>query len=262
MNLSRIWAIVLRHILQMKRDITRMTEIIWYPIIDLVIWGLVTTFLQSSEQGIPLSFLFFVGGTILWILVYRMQTEMAISLLLDVWDRNLLNIFTSPITSFEFLAGLTIVSLLKLFITFTILSFLAIFLYAFNLFTLGIFLLPFVCNLLLMGWWMGVAINGVILRFGYRVESVGWALVYIFNPLSGVFFPVSTMPPWMQTAASFIPASYVFEGMREALAYGTVSSHLLFMSFLLNGIYTIAAILWYGWMFESAKQSGILAKMS
>lgn len=262
MSSKRILAVALRHIFQTKRDLSRVAEIIWFPIIDLMIWGLITSFLASSTIKAPQAVLFFIGGMILWVFVYRMQMSLSISILVDMWERNLLNLFTTPLTMVEHILGLTLVSLLKLTITFIILSFLALIVYSFSLSLLGVFIVPFAVNLMLMGWWMGTIINGLLLRFGFKIESFAWALVYVFNPLSGVFFPLSVMPHWMRTIAQFLPSSYIFEGMRQVLATGVMDTNRLFVSFGLNFVYSVLAVLIYYLLFRSSLRSGMLVKLS
>lgn len=262
MNFKRIFAIVIRHLFLLKRDLARIAEIVWYPIIDLTIWGLVTSFLSYQSELPEQAFLFFVGGMILWVFVYRMQMSLSISLMIDMWDRNFLNLFVSPLTTIEYMVGLTLVALLKLFLTFIILTLLALFFYAFDVTILGFYLIPFILSLMMMGWWMGTIINGFLLRFGFKIEAFAWALVYVFNPLSGVFYPLEVMPSWMRNVALFLPSSYIFEGMRQVLLEGFMDIDGLFISLALNIVYSIVALIIYYLLFRSTLRSGMLVKLS
>lgn len=262
MSTKRILAISLRHILLMRRDLTRLSEIIWFPVIDLAIWGLVTTFI-SSQSGLGRDvFSYLIGGMMLWVFVYRMQMSISISILVDMWERNFLNIFTSPITTLEYIIGLTVISSIKLIVTGSILVILSFIFYSFNIFILGLYLVPFVFSLMFMGWWMGTVINGLLLRFGFKIEAFAWALVYVFNPLSGVFFPLSVMPDWMRAVAQLLPSSYIFEGMRQVIDTGRMDALGLVASFGLNIVYSIMALFVYYSLFRSSLKSGILVKLS
>ena len=262
MSKRRIYAIVVRHFFQLKRDLSRLADIVWYPVIDLTIWGLVSSFLVGNTDKKEQFILFFLGGIILWVFVYRMQMGLSLSLMMDMWDRNFLNLFVSPLTIIEYIIGLTLTAVFKILITFFILTPLAFFLYSFNIFNLGIYLLPFFVSLMIMGWWMGVIINGLLLRYGFKIESFAWGFVYVFNPLSGVFFPWSTMPFWMRSISKLLPSSYIFEGMRQVLSLGTVDINLLIVSFGLNLAYSVIALGIFYYLFRSSLRCGILVKLS
>lgn len=39
--------------------------------------------------------------------------------------------------------------------------------------------------------------------------------------LSGVFFPIETMPQWIQPVSNILPLTYFVEGLRESMIYQT-----------------------------------------
>jgi ABC-2 type transport system permease protein len=54
--------------------------------------------------------------------------------------------------------------------------------------------------------------------------------------ISGVYYPVATLPGWLQTVASASPATYVIEGMRACLLRGEATVTLLPTVFTLIGV--------------------------
>lgn len=261
-SFTRIWAIIVRHLFSWPRDLESLAESFWWPSFDLFIWGFVTVYLRDAESTSNVFISFFLGAIVLWMFVYRAQQEMGFVFLKEVWDRNLLNIFTTPLKISEFVIGSLVLGITKLAISAIWMSILAIILFEFNIFSLGFWLIPFVLNLLVLGWTAGFIINGLIVQYGFRVQSFAWTLILIIQPFSAVFYPVSVLPQWMQTVAKLIPVSYVFEGMRQILLDGFLNTSSLIVATGLNMFYLALACLFFAESFKRAKRSGMIVKFS
>jgi ABC-2 type transport system permease protein len=141
-------------------------------------------------------------------------------------------------------------------------AFLGWILFQFNIFLFGWYLIPFILTLTVLGLWIGFIVMGLVIQYGYRVQSLAWSMIMIIMPFSAVFYPVSILPGWMQSIARFLPSSYVFEGMREVIAKGTMDVNALFIANILNLIYTILSLLFFAWGFRRAREKGIIVKFS
>jgi len=172
-----------------------------------------------------------------------------------------LNLFASPLTPAEYILSLMLVSVVKLITVSTIMAALAWVFYSFNIFLIGISLIPFVLNLIIMGWAIGIITTALILRFGQETEVLAWALGFMFMPVSAVFYPVSVLPPFLQTIANYIPASHVFEGMREVISAGGFPLHQLLWASALNAIYVFISFLFFHWNFNVVKRKGLLVRI-
>jgi ABC-2 type transport system permease protein len=140
-------------------------------------------------------------------------------------------------------------------------AFLAILLYKYSIFELGLPLLAFFTNLLVMGWATGLMISALIMRFGLGAESLAWIAVFALAPISGIYYPVSVLPGWLQHVSWALPSSYVFEGMRAVMFENTFRWDLFLASSALNVLYlTIGAALFL-WMFHTARRKGLLMKL-
>ncbi len=261
MRLHRVFAIMLRHLYLYKRSLSRLMEIFYWPILDLVLWGFITVFLSKFKADLPNFLAFFLGALILWDILYRSQQGISISFLEEIWSRNLLNLFVSPLRPGEFLLATMLVSIFKLFTATSVMVLLAWIFYSFNLFMLGVALIPFVLSLVIFGWSIGVVTAAVILRFGQKAEMMAWGLAFLFQPISAVFYPVSVLPPWLQKVAWCIPATPVFEGMRAVVLTGEFPLELLLRSFALNVVYLSCALWFFYYTFRIAKQKGLLLKV-
>ena len=261
MKLHRILALASRHLMLYKRSPQRIMEIIYWPVLDVVLWGFITLYLNRYQSGLPSVVAFFLGALILWDILFRAQQGVCISFLEEIWSRNLLNLFVSPLRPIEFLASTMLISIAKVILSSAATVLLALLFYSFNVFTIGLSLVPFVLNLILMGWAIGVFTTAIILRYGQQAEVLAWGLVLLFMPVSAVFYPVSILPPFLQGIAKFIPASYIFEGMRTVITGGVFPARELFWALGLNVLYLIVALNFFFWMFGVVKRRGLLVRV-
>jgi ABC-2 type transport system permease protein len=256
----RILAVVLRDLYALRHSVVRVFEILYWPLVELLIWGYVSLYLQARQ--VPAVVAGLLGGVLLWQLLFRSQSEVSIAFMEDVWSRNLLNVFASPLTPGEYLAGMVAFSLAKLVVATAIMGVLAFVLYGFGLFSLGPALVPFAFLLLVMGWALGVFTVGVVLRFGHSAEVVAWALSFAFQPFAAVFYPVAILPGPMQALAAAVPASHVFEGMRAVIAGQGIDAGSLAAAAVLDLVYVAGALWFFHAMLGGVRRSGGLSRFA
>jgi len=261
MKFHRSTALFIRHMYLYKRSVPRLLEVFYWPLLDLLVWGFITVYFAQFREKLPGFVTYFIGALILWDILFRSQQGISVSFLEDVWSRNLLNLFASPLNPAEYIFSLMVVSVAKLAIVTAVMAFLAWVLYSFNIFLIGLSLIPFVLSLVVMGWAIGIITTALILRFGQEAEVLAWALGFLFMPVSAVFYPVSVLPSFLRAIARFVPASYVFEGMREVVGTGKLPLNDLIHTSGLNAAYLLVAFLFFGWIFKIVKQKGLLVRI-
>ncbi len=261
MNPRRVFAVLLRQLYLYRRSFTRVLDVFYWPTVDLLLWGFVTLYLEKAATEMPHYVSFFLGGLILWNILLRAQQGLSVSFLEDIWARNLLNLFVSPLTILEYLAGLVLVSIVKVVIAFLVMGTLAALCFGFHIFILGSSLLPFILNLCALGWAIGLVTMASILRFGQEAEILAWALALLFLPISAVFYPVEVLPEALQMLASWVPSSYVFEGMRKIILEGIFEPGPLFKASFLNLLYLIGSYLLFIKVYRQALQRGTIPKI-
>ena len=139
---------------------------------------------------------------------------------------------------------------------------LAIPIHQFSIFSaLGPALILFFVNLLWFGWAMGLMIAALVLRLGLGAESLAWALIFLIQPLSGVYYPVATLPAWLQPVSWCLPPAPIFEGMRALLFDGSFRADLLAHAILLNLAWMALAVAVYFLLFRSARARGLLLQI-
>jgi ABC-2 type transport system permease protein len=154
------------------------------------------------------------------------------------------------------------VGLIKLTISGVYMSLLGYFLFQFNIFVFGWYLIPLIFTLVTVGLWTGFLVMGLVIQYGYRVQSLAWSMIMIIMPFSAVFYPVSVLPGWMQGIAKWMPTSYMFEGMREIIVTGKMDMSVFVIATALNLVYMIVSCLFFAWGFKKARTNGMIVKFS
>lgn len=259
MKTHRIYAMVIRYWFYLKHSLDRMSDMFYWPTVDLLLWGLTSRFVQASGQDLPNIILVIISGILFWIIVWRGQYEVTVNFLEELWNKNLVNLFVSPLKLKEWVVSVFIIGIIKMLLSLSFASLLAYILYKTNIFAYGYYLLPFGLLLILTGWAVGLFIAGVIMRFGTRVQTLAWTAIMMISPFSAVYYPVSILPNWAQTVAKAIPSSYVFENGRSLIFEQTVSHQDLIISLVLNLCYLGLSMWFFKNSFEKAKQKGLIS---
>ena len=255
----RVWGMTYRHYALYRRSWPRLLELAYWPTLQMCIWGFTSSFL-AARPGNPATVAAgaLLGGVLLWEVALRTQMGVALSFLEELWSRNLGHVFVSPLRPWELVAAMIGVSAMRMAAGVLPAVLLAWALYAFDLFALGPVLILFFVNLMAMGWWVALGVVSLILRHGAGAEALAWSVLFGLTPVSAVFYPVSVLPAWLQPVALALPSAHVFEGMRAALADGSVRWDHLAWAAGLNLLWLAAAAALFAQQFRQARVRGAL----
>ena len=134
----------------------------------------------------------------------------------DVWSRNFLNLFASPVSIGEYILGLVASSIVTSMVCLVFMLVLASTVFGLPLSIYGLLAAPFGFVLFVFGISLGVVASALVLRMGPAAEWFVWPIPAMISPFVGVFYPLSTLPGWMQGVSKVLPPSYVFEGLRAS----------------------------------------------
>lgn len=247
---------IYRYLINMKHSFDRLSDMFYWPAMDLFLWGLTGLYFVKTSSSPNILFVV-LSGLVFWIVLWRAQYEITTNLLSEFWDRNLVNIFASPLTIAEWIITFMIIGFVKTLISLIFSSLIAYFLYKLNILQFGFFIIPFVVSLILTGWAGGFLVAGIIIRYGVNLQTLAWAGIYLVAPFSAIYYPVSILPQWAQGISQFIPSSYIFEGVRQILFTGNISYDKLLISFALNIVYLILSIWFFVFMFNKSRKLGL-----
>lgn len=254
----RISAMVLRYWYLLRSSWPRLLELIYWPAVQMFMWGFLQVYIGQNAGFFARAGGTFLGAVLLWDILFRGQLGFSVSFLEEMWSRNLANLMMSPLKPIEFVIALMIMSVVRLAIGMVPVSILAIGFFGFNLYGLGLALAAFFGNLILTSWAVGIFVSGVVLRNGMGAENLAWTIMFIFLPLTCVYYPVAVLPGWLQYAAWMLPPTYVFEGMRSLLIEQVFRADLMFAALAINVVLFSAAVVAFLALLKSARRQGSL----
>jgi len=253
---GRVYAMVLRYLYLLRGSWPRILELIYWPTIQMVIWGFTSQFMATNSSWVGQAFGVLLGAVLLWDVFFRGQLGVSISLLEELWSRNLGHLFVSPLRPLEWVVSLLVMSFIRVMIAMLPAALLAIPMFGYSVFTLGLPLAAFVANLLVSSWAVGMAIGGMLLLNGLGAEGLAWLAVFILSPVSAVYYPVSVLPGWLQVVAFALPTSHVFEGMRHVMFDHVFSWSEMVWATGLNVFYMALGAGFFLWAFRRARIRG------
>jgi ABC-2 type transport system permease protein len=233
----------------------------YYPTVTMVVWAFLTLFLAPTNNFLRDAPGFFIGAVLLWDVLFRGQLGVSLTFIEELYARNLGNLFVSPLTLPEYIAGQLTMSVLRALIGVGGACVFAFVLFRFSIFSLGFPLIAFFVNLLVFGWAIGLAMSGMILRLGLGAEELAWAAIFIIAPISGVYYPIGVLPSWAQAVAWGIPSAHVFEGMRALLLHGVFRWEHFWAAAALNLVYLALGAAVFAWAMRHARDHGTLLQM-
>jgi ABC-2 type transport system permease protein len=248
-----------RHLALYRRSWPRLLELMYWPVLQMCIWGFTASFLANRLGGAAaMAGAALLGGILLWEVTLRSQMGVTISFLEEMWSRNLGHVFVSPLRPWEMLVALIALSIFRLLVSVLPAILLAWAFYAFNLFDLGAPLVLFFANLMVMGWSVALIIVAFLLRHGAGAEPFAWGVLFGLAPFAAVFYPVDVLPEGLRHIALLLPATHVFEGMRAILLEGVTEWRYLGVAAAINALWLGVAIMVFARQFHAARVRGAL----
>lgn len=258
---GRISAVVLRYVYLLRGSWPRIIEQAYWPTVQMIIWGFITQFLMTNSDWVAQATGVLLSAVLLWDVLFRAQLGVSVPFMEELFARNLGNLFTTPLRPQEFVMALLVISLLRTLLGVGPAALLAIPLYHISVFELGLPLIAFFTCLLVFGWSVGLVITSLLMRYGLGVDSLAWASIFALAPVSGIYYPIATLPDWLQPVAWALPTSYVFEGMRKVLFEGVFDSGYFLSAVGLNVFYLLLGSWIFYRTFRVARERGLLLQV-
>lgn len=262
MSASRICAVVLRQIYLIRGSFARLMPLFAWVAVDMVLWGFLSRYLDSVAGG---KFNFvgtLLGAILLWDFFMRVMQGITIAFFEDVWSRNFLNLFSTPLSIPEYLCGLILTSVASSLIALLAMLLLAVGAFGLHFLAIGWLLVPFLMILFAFGVAMGIAATAMVLRLGPSSEWFVWPIPGLVSPLVGVFYPISALPAWLRPVSRVLPPTYVFESLRAVVAGAAPPVGGIFSGAALAFVYLSAAAWIFSRTYSSAVRSGLIARYS
>jgi ABC-2 type transport system permease protein len=167
-SLRRIGSMGLRYLYLLRSSWTRIVELAYWPIMQMIMWGFMTEFLRKSDSQVLQAAGVLIAAVLLWDVMFRSNIGVAVSFLEEMWSRNLAQLFASPLRPYEWALSLLFISLVRTVIGVLPAALLAIPLYHYSIFEMGLPLVAFFACLTLFG-----GAIGLMVRDGRREPRLG-----------------------------------------------------------------------------------------
>ena len=236
-SLRRIGALVERYVFLLRSSGARVAELLYWPFLQMLTWGLLQKYL--AETATPLAFAagVLIGSALLWDILLSSKIGFSTTFVEEIWARNLGNLLTSPLRLYEFVAALSVWSVIRVVVSMFPVTLAAYFIFGFDLLDLGLRVRRLLCRTLADELVPRAHLRG--LHFALRRCGRGACLVacvhahaILLRLLSGVG------PPGLASAfALALPPTHVFEGMRSILLQNTFDPTQLWWALGLNAVY-------------------------
>jgi ABC-2 type transport system permease protein len=261
-SFRRTLAIPLRQFYLMQGSPARVLPMFAWVAIDMITWGFITKYL-NAVSGSGFNFVpSLLGAVLLWDFFVRVMQGVTTAFFEDVWSRNFLNIFATPLSIPEYVGGLMLSSIASGVIGLSVMLVLATAVFGLSFFVYGILLIPYLLVLFVFGIALGVIGCGIVLRLGPASEWLIWPIPALISPLAGVFYPLSTLPAWMRGLARVLPPSYVFESMRGIVLKRAGSPVSLLWAAALDIAFLLLASWFFSYIYHHAVRTGLIARYS
>ena len=258
MRWHKIYGLSLRHIYLIKSSFPRILDLIYWPSIQVFLWGFISKFFTISSSYYNNTVGVILTAAILYDFLFRSSISYNMMFLEEIWSRNFTNLFIAPIKISEIIAALTMTAIFRTMIGLVPAVFLAIPLFGVSIFILGIPLFFLLIALYIFGISLGLLVTAGLLRFGPSFENIVWGSLFFLAPLGCIYYPIEILPNFLQIIAKILPLVHIFEEMRNILINQTVNNVAILKGLFISLIYFFIGVAIFYAAYFGAKIKGTL----
>ena len=261
MNLNKIFALSLRHIYLIKGSFPRILDLIYWPTIQIFLWGFISKFFTLNSSFYENTVGIILSAAILYDFLFRSSISYNMMFLEEIWSRNFTNLFIAPIRISEIIAALTFTAIFRTLIGLVPAALLAIPFFGVSIFKIGTPLIFLLITLYIFGVTLGLLVTSGLIRFGPSFENIAWASLFFLAPLGCIYYPIEILPNWLQIIAKLLPLVHIFEEMRNILIYDIINYSQVLKAILISFLYFMTGIIVFYLSYNGAKNRGTLINM-
>ena len=261
MNRNKIFALSLRHLYLIKGSFPRILDLIYWPTIQIFLWGFISKFFTLSSSFYNNTVGIILSAAILYDFLFRSSISYNMMFLEEIWSRNFTNLFIAPIKLSEIIAALTLTAILRTLIGLVPAALLAIPFFGVSIFKIGAPLIFLLVTLYIFGVTLGLLVTAGLVRFGPSFENIAWASLFFLAPLGCIYYPIEILPIWLQFLAKLLPLVYIFEEMRNILIYDIINFSQILKAILISFVYFLIGVAVFYLSYDGAKNRGTLINM-
>ncbi len=261
MNWNKIFALSLRHIYLIKGSFPRILDLIYWPTIQIFLWGFISKFFTLTSTYYENTVGIILSAAILYDFLFRSSISYNMMFLEEIWSRNFTNLFIAPIKISEIISALTFTAIIRTLIGLIPAALLAIPFFGVSILKIGTPLILLLITLYIFGVTLGLLVTSGLIRFGPSFENIAWASLFFLAPLGCIYYPVDILPDLLQIIANLLPLVHIFEEMRNILIHDTVDYYQILKAVFISFLYFVVGIIIFYLSYKGAKNRGTLINM-
>ena len=262
MNRRHIGAVMLRQLYLLRGSPSRALPLFAWIAIDILLWGFITRYLNAVARPgfdfVPAV----LGAVLLWDFLTRVMQGVTMAFFEDVWSRNFLGVFASPLSIADYVAGLVLTGVVSSLIGLVVMLVIAALVFGLSFVSYGWPIVPCLFALFLFGIALGVTGAALVLRLGPAAEWLVWPIPAVLAPFACVYYPLATLPAWMHPLSVILPPTYVFEATRSIAAGGPPHYGAIALALVLAALYILAAGALFAYIHRLCVRTGLIARYS
>ena len=261
MNFNKIFALSLRHIYLIKGSFPRILDLIYWPTIQIILWGFISKFFSIYSDYYNNTLGIILTCAILYDILFRSSISFNMLFLEEIWSRNFTNLFIAPLKLKEIIISLIFTALIRTLIGLVPAIILTSPLFGVSILKLGFPLFILFLSLYIFGITLGLFVSSGLMRYGPSFENIAWSSLFLLAPLGCIYYPIEILPEFFQVIAKGLPLVYIFDETRNILINGLVDYENIKQAYLLNLVYLIFGIGLFYLSFLRARIKGTLINM-
>ena len=258
MRWHKIYGLSLRHIYLIKSSFPRLLDLVYWPSIQVFLWGFIGKFFTSETAYYNDTVGIILTAAILYDFLFRSSISYNMMFLEEIWSRNFTNLFIAPIKISEIIAALTFTAIIRTLVGLIPATLVAIPLFGVSIFNLGPPLVLLLLALYIFGVSLGLLVTSGLIRFGPSFENIAWASLFFLAPLGCIYYPIEILPNWLQFVAKGLPLVHIFEEMRNILINDVVNYYVILKAISISSLYFFFGVGIFYLSYYGAKIKGTL----
>lgn len=257
-SFRRIWGILLRQTYVLYHSPPSVINIIAWPVMNILIWGFMNSYLAMTYGGTGYLAGNLLASAILWEIYVRSSWGLTGCIDEEFTSRNLGSMMATAASLGDYIIGFILNSLLKTGIALVIVALVIWTAFDYSVISMGSNLFIYVPVVAMFGCSIGFMMATLLFRWGKRAEPLCWFTPVMLAFVMCPYYPLHVLPQWLQSFASMLPATWIFEALRDDMAgKGLPMRHIQF-AYGLGLIWFIASLTIFSLSVEGARKRGRL----
>ena len=223
------WAFVERQFNLCKRYLGWEIVFLFYAIVNTLTIGLIAVGMQQQGKLVESDYIIYlVIGALIWGYLSIIFHEVSESIAWERWEGTIEYTFMAPILRITHLGGVCVYAIIYGILRSSVILIIAVSFFGIKLENanyVGALVILLASSVSFLG--LGLVAAVLPLLSPEKGAQATHIMEGVLLLISGIYYPVTALPEWLQPFSVLSPATYTLEGIRAAILHGTSTVELL-----------------------------------